>query len=165
MKSKQGIWICPPQVLKSFDNSNPTFWRSLKETFIVCKLLYLHTWWSGGVWEDEGGDGRSDQPAEGGKLRKGGARKPQPKSNQIISGGGAGNEDIRFALWQDGHGLPGDENYSQSSWHKLLLFQMKEEVEGEYAERMEGLREIYRFVKLFAFLMEFMMDKLNVCWR
>ena len=48
---------------------------------------------------------------------------------------------------------------------KLLLFQMKEEVEGEYAERMEGLREIYRFVKWFAFLMEFMMDKMNVCWR
>ena len=28
---------------------------------------------------------------------------------------------------------------------------MKEEVEGEYAERMEGLREIYRFVKWFPF--------------
>ena len=53
----------------------------------------------------------------------------------------------------------------QCSWHKLLLVQMKEEVEGEYAERMEGLREIYRFVKWFAFLMEFMMDKMNVCWR
>ena len=27
-----------------------------------------------------------------------------------------------------------------------MVFQMKDEVEGEYAERMEGLREIYRSV-------------------
>ena len=66
---------------------------------------------------------------------------------QMVLGGGAGNKDICFALWQDGHGLPGEENSQCSSWHKLFLFQMKEEVEGEYAERMEGLREIYRFVK------------------
>ena len=45
--------------------------------------------------------------------------------------------------------------YSQCWWHQMLIFQMKEEVEGEYAERMEGLREIYRSVKLFA-LMECM---------
>ena len=28
---------------------------------------------------------------------------------QMVVGGGAGNKDIRFALWEDGHGLPGEQ--------------------------------------------------------
>ena len=80
---------------------------------------------------------------------------------QMAVGGGAGNKDICSTLRQDGHGLPGEEirgnqpDEEQSCcdcektiiWHNSLPFQMKEEVEGEYAERMEGLREIYRWVK------------------
>ena len=154
MKSKQGIWICPVQVSSLLIQPFVKFFI-YAEKFRRSMTRWRRRWRVGSTGWEQNTQKRfrhhSQQQEDFVKDHE----------KQMLVGGGAGNKDICSTLRQDGHGLPGEQirgnqpDEEQSCcdcektiiWHNSLPFQMKEEVEGEYAERMEGLREIYRWVK------------------